>query len=439
MKYLEMKKRAFMSIVNAVKGFVRKVSGTPPITLPDCVDNDSIISYSIEGNSVQNGEPTPENPIEVESVGEKTENLFDAENAQWTGVGTAIKIAGMGAICINYTVGNGSYQYAHYKFPYDSLYSVSYISDAGKRVLVRFLDIDGNNISSSHVSKITGGTYNSAYNGIFKDNVNSVEIPYEEDSGIAYFQIGFVAVGTTVTYMDIQVKKGASSEYEPYGKYKIPIKMSGKNLFDINSVNSLTAFGGVKCYIVNADKTITCRYPMFAAASPLPCNIKELSAGTYTISAEIFTSKDAESGSHSVYIGVRTPSGTKSKYHVLTHDEWTIVSHTFTLEESQTILGIIIQPSGNSSSWNYGKAVGIQARNIQIEESATASNCEPYVEPITTNIYLDEPLKQGEALEYPNDDIPKLPTTKGTTIYSVETGVQPTNMNVEYYSTRKEV
>ena len=78
MKYLEMKKRAFMSIVNAVKGFVRTISGIPPITLPYCVDDESLIGYSISGNSVQNGEPTPENPIEIESVGELTKNLVES-------------------------------------------------------------------------------------------------------------------------------------------------------------------------------------------------------------------------------------------------------------------------------------------------------------------------------------------------------------------------
>ena len=36
--------------------------------------------YQIDGNSIQdiqNGEPSPDNPIEIQSVGEKTANLFD--------------------------------------------------------------------------------------------------------------------------------------------------------------------------------------------------------------------------------------------------------------------------------------------------------------------------------------------------------------------------
>lgn len=73
MTYLQRKKLAFMSIANRIKGFVRTVSGALPLTLHDCADNNSIINYTIDGNSVQNGTPTPENPIEVESVGEYDE------------------------------------------------------------------------------------------------------------------------------------------------------------------------------------------------------------------------------------------------------------------------------------------------------------------------------------------------------------------------------
>ncbi len=78
MNYLQKKKLAFMSIVNRIKGFVRRVSGAVPLTLPDCADRDSIISYTMSGNSVQNGTPTPENPVEVKSVGE-----YDEETGEY--------------------------------------------------------------------------------------------------------------------------------------------------------------------------------------------------------------------------------------------------------------------------------------------------------------------------------------------------------------------
>lgn len=74
MNYLQKKKLAFMSVVNSVKGFVRNITGVFPLTLTNCVDSRSIIDYTMYGNSVQNGTPTPDNPIEVESVGEFDES-----------------------------------------------------------------------------------------------------------------------------------------------------------------------------------------------------------------------------------------------------------------------------------------------------------------------------------------------------------------------------
>lgn len=53
MNYLQRKKLAFMSIANKIKGFIREVSDTPPLTLEDCVDSDSLIDYKIYGNSFQ--------------------------------------------------------------------------------------------------------------------------------------------------------------------------------------------------------------------------------------------------------------------------------------------------------------------------------------------------------------------------------------------------
>lgn len=73
MKCLQKKKLAFMSIVNKVKGFIRTVSGSLPLTLNDCVDIRSIVDYKLYGQSAQDGTPTPRVPVEVESVGEYEE------------------------------------------------------------------------------------------------------------------------------------------------------------------------------------------------------------------------------------------------------------------------------------------------------------------------------------------------------------------------------
>lgn len=75
MNYFQKKKLAFMSIVNSVKGFIRTITGTLPLTLDGCVDIRSITNYKLYGQSAQDGTPTPDMPIEVESVGEYDESV----------------------------------------------------------------------------------------------------------------------------------------------------------------------------------------------------------------------------------------------------------------------------------------------------------------------------------------------------------------------------
>lgn len=49
------------------QGFTREVSGVPPLILNSI--GKPVIDYKIYGNTVQDGTPTPENPVEVQSVG----------------------------------------------------------------------------------------------------------------------------------------------------------------------------------------------------------------------------------------------------------------------------------------------------------------------------------------------------------------------------------
>lgn len=290
MNYLQKKKLAFMSIVNRVKGFVRTVTGTLPLMLEGCVDEESIIDYTLYGQSVQDGTPTPETPIEVESVGE-----FD----------------------------------------------------------------------------------------------------------------------------------------ESTGKYKIPIKVSGKNLFDVSSVKKLYDSNGkdISNFLIVEDEVLRNKYGAYANSNYIPCNVTTLSAGTYTLSCEV-------SGTGSGYIGMFiNKSNQRATFKNPNGVDWGEISYTFTLEEESTITGIQLQGFGNAS--NYLE-LEIYFRNIQIEESDTATDYEPYHEPITTNIYLDEPLGAGQSINYKKDSLPPLPTFKGTSIISTDTTIQPSNAEIEYYSNVKE-
>ena len=45
-----------------------------PLVMEKCVKNKKMKQLEVYGNSIQNGTPSPENPIEVESVGELADN-----------------------------------------------------------------------------------------------------------------------------------------------------------------------------------------------------------------------------------------------------------------------------------------------------------------------------------------------------------------------------
>ena len=213
MNYLQKKKLAFMSIVNQIKGFVRTVTGIPPLTLPDCVDEDSIINYTIDGNSIQDGTPTPENPVEVESVGEKTKNLIGVKPVSRTINGATFTVNENGSITLNGTT--TSQALYHFNPSYnETLRSVSVTANKSYTL--------------SRGVELPTGVYFMTY---YRDSsgaytyVNSPKtFTPTEDVDIAFY-IRWDA-GITMDNVTIypQLEEGSTAtDYEPYGKYKIPI------------------------------------------------------------------------------------------------------------------------------------------------------------------------------------------------------------------------
>lgn len=85
----------------------------------------------------------------------------------------------------------------------------------------------------------------------------------------------------------------------------------------------------------------------------------------------------------------------------------------------------------------------IRYSSIQFEIGLAATSYESYREPITTNLYLSEPIKMGEYVDfvkqkqyfvdgsYADVTLPELQTISGTNILSVNTQVQPSKVYVE--------
>lgn len=55
---------------------VQSITGVPPISFKG--NGTPLISWSMLGKTVQNGTPTPDDPIDIQGVGDRTANLFDS-------------------------------------------------------------------------------------------------------------------------------------------------------------------------------------------------------------------------------------------------------------------------------------------------------------------------------------------------------------------------
>ena len=69
----------------------------------------------------------------------------------------------------------------------------------------------------------------------------------------------------------------------------------------------------------------------------------------------------------------------------------------------------------------------------QLELGGTVTKYEPYRVPVTANIYLDEPLKNGESINFGADNLPGLQLFEGSNVITADTVVKPEKISVDYY------
>lgn len=392
MNYLQKKKLAFMSIVNRVKGFIRTITGALPLTLEGCVDEDSIIDYTLYGQSVQNGTPTPDTPVEVESVGEKTRNLFNPKQ-------TPVQI--------------GNYLGMELE---SDIYTLRIALKNNKNVPsgVYFGLLYG-----SHASwLITNGNVQQKQTSLDLSTYTGISVAVYSASG------NTKAWNSIIDAFDIYLSEGYDTTYEPYG-YKIPITVTGKNLLPYPYHDTTKTINGIT-FTDNGDGTI--------AAS-----------GTATRSAQLRLMNWTTFDKTKKYYISGSPSGSSWSTHGIYISFW--LNGTWKNELLEKGNGLLLdlpnmtvefnQIQINCVVWNGATVENITFKP-QLEEGSTATDYEPYHEPITTNIYLDEPLGAGQSINYKKDSLPPLPTFKGTSIISADTTVQPSNAEITYYSNVKE-
>ena len=255
MNYLR-KKLQGLRMCADFKGYLREVTGAPPLTLTDCMGLD-LVSLSVTGKAVQDGTPSPDTPIAVQGVGERTGNLFSLDGRTELHSTSASPPTTPKEFNNNTIVGlarNGywdSSRIVSYSFDGDNF---TLQSSAGYGLGFDFDVSEGETYTIKFDSSAAPGSGISFYdaNGIFKswssapNNSAVVTIP----SGAVKLVVSF-ASNTPVTISNLQVVKGSytASNIPAYAlcKYKVPIALSGGDstqTINIYTDKPLYAVGG---------------------------------------------------------------------------------------------------------------------------------------------------------------------------------------------------
>ena len=353
------------------KGFTRETSGTVPLTI-NGIGKD-LKTWSITGNTVQNGTPTPENPVEVWGCGDRTSNLLNFEDL--------------------IAAPSGLMPDRQFTFPHLlTLYlkpNTTYTCASS-----------GTGSATSISADLSRSLYFCSTDGKYSVNANN-PVTYTTDNTGRVF-IGFIDSRTNAQqYLNktayVWLNEGSTPlPYEPYG-YKIPIVTRGKNLLEpigfsatgmtgINDYRNKTNTYGTSLSTVYGGSVLVTQANQSGNTTSytngffyIVVDFSKFTTGkNYTLSFDYeIKEKHSELVNSIAYIG-------KVTNFVTIDGDWGKdgrKSVTFTVKEGFNPY-IEIRLCGNS----------IFVSNIQIEEGTTATPYEPYHEPITTPIYLDSPL-----------------------------------------------
>lgn len=324
------------SKMNGGRDRLHELSGTPPLSFT--AKGKPLTAWSITGNTVQNGTPTPENPVEVQGVGDRTGNLFDSSTLA-------------NDYTLNVTTG------LPYAFP--------------KRIAT-LIPIDVSTLTSvtlSYQSEITNTMFIYAVlNGSIL--VSRVASNHSGDtidvSGGDNLYISFYSQPDNITtdkISNIMLNTGSTAlPYEPYG-YKIPVVTRGKNLAGNYTVSS--------GYYYDDSGTPTQPDARFIR---LAINVEPNTI--YTISSNLKFYSIWEFNNNTKIS--RRGGGNSNKYTIKTTKE----CNSLRISMSNT------SGEADTSAFEW----------IQLEKGSTATPYEPYHEPITTPIYLPTPLYSGEVM-----------------------------------------
>ena len=337
-----------------------------------------LAGLKIYGNNIQAGTPTPDAPIEIQSVGDRTSNMiiYPYEDTTVERYGIKYNDNGDGGITVSGTTE---------KFAIFNLMKNGLVLEAGETYYIK---ADGIYSNVSVILAYTDG------DGVinWRGKGQSIEWKEEYTNPTFYLQVnpGFTVSGTIYPYL--VDKENKDDSFGLYGKYKIPVKITGKNLMPYSIHQPVKESMGIK-WINNNDGTIgikgtTTGFSMSVfLEGELLDNLLE-DGKTYTMSVVQVSGDIPEQ--FRILAEVRHKGTTNVAKYI---DVYNNQSATFTVNKElydYAYVRLQIPNEGITADGNIA---------IQLEEGNEATNYVPYE--TITNIYLDEPLRKvGSYTDY---------------------------------------
>ena len=335
---------------------VKETTNNSPITITTGEDAKYLVcqfsaSYgeeTVKSLKVIQTTPTPDNPIEIESVGDKTSNLlvYPYYYNSRTINGLTFTVNADGIVTLNGTA------------TADTTFLLT-ASSTFKLKPNRYV------VSGSPEGSSNSGYYMVWQNKTFIYNSPATVTLTQEEGANIYIAARKGTVCDNVIFKPmLQLSTGIVNPYEPYG-YKIPVKVTGKNLYSAKN-------GVAHSRIVSLD-----------AIKVKPNTNYVLSVDSYTNEEPLFAVKGLTE-----YVENMTPE-----------ESWNVgtqIKGNVRAFNSGEYKYIIIR------MWNTNEFYGIDENTkIQLEEGTVVTEYEPYYESTTTNIYLKEPLRKiGDYADY---------------------------------------
>ena len=226
------------------------------------------------------------------------------------------------------------------------------------------------------------------------------------------------------------------------GKYEIPVKITGKNMFDISKVNSFVARDyttSKATYSSISDGIVTSKIGFYGTRVIWKDTKIKIPAGTYTLSADCIADKDT--GDKHVNIGVWKFTTEKAIgdriIELSAHKQWERLSTEITLDEESEV-AIFIQGVGAAGDYTN---LQIKIKNVQLEKGNTVTEYEPYQEHTVTAM-LETPLSGNEYIDFVSkkrNSETDITVNGNTTLFdginniTCRTAVAPSKMEMSYY------